>query len=91
MNHFTDSTQAVFDTSNYRLFVLPVVSRIFPVRDAQIRLVLLHYFPHFVGLMDPDHLVQNILPEVPYTSYVILSFFRHLLCLAVAVRHQRHR
>jgi SCY1-like protein 3 len=54
----------LFDASNYRLYIVPVISRIFPVRDAQIRLVLLHYFPHYVTLMDPDHLVHNILPEV---------------------------
>ena len=59
-----ESTQGLFDPSNYRSFILPIVFRIFPVRDAQIRLVLLHYFPHYIGLMGTDQLVQNILPEV---------------------------
>lgn len=82
----TDSTQGLFDASNYRLFVLPVVSRIFPVRDAQIRLVLLHYFPHFVGLMEPDHLVHNILPELllgikDTDDTVVAATLKALACL----------
>ena len=98
--HVTDSTPGLFDTSNYRLYIVPVISRIFPVRDAQIRLVLLHYFPHYVSLMDSDHLVHNILPEVSQVSLLVVfvqlilifhMFFCHLSRLAVAFRYQRHR
>lgn len=60
----TDSTQGLFEPYNYKLYILPIVTRIFAVRDAQIRLVLLHYFPHYVSLMDSDLLIRNILPEV---------------------------
>lgn len=59
-----DTNEALFDASSYRHFILPIVSRIFGVRDAQIRLILLHYFSYYVQLMEPDQLAQQILPEV---------------------------
>lgn len=61
---YTDASEGLFDVSSYRQFILPVVSRIFGVRDAQVRLVLLHYFSSYVHLMDRDQLVEHILPEV---------------------------
>lgn len=66
MNCFVilDSSEGLFDTTNYRNYILPVISRIFGVRDAQVRLMLLHYFPHYVTLMDRDVLASRILPEV---------------------------
>ena len=59
-----DGPEGLLDVANYRQYILPILARILPVRDAQIRLVLLHYFPHYVGLMDRDHLVDSILPEI---------------------------
>ena len=64
INLESSSQQGIFDVANYRLYVLPVVSRIFAVRDASIRLILLQYFSHYVGLIDKDHLAQHLLPEV---------------------------
>lgn len=58
------SSEGLFDVANYQQYVLPVLIRIFPVRDAQIRSILLQYFPHYVGLLDRDHLVNAILPEL---------------------------
>lgn len=59
-----DATPGLFDVSNYRHFILPIVTRIFPVRDAQIRLLLLQYFPYYTPLMEKEVLVQRMLPEV---------------------------
>ena len=59
-----DSTPGLFDVSNYRRFILPIVIRIFPVRDAQIRLMLLQYFPYYAPLMEKEILIQRILSEV---------------------------
>lgn len=66
INPHLETTPGLFDATNYKLFILPVVSRIFLVRDAQIRLILLQYFSHYVELMDKEHLAQFILPEVFY-------------------------
>ena len=44
--------------------MLPVISRIFPVRDAQIRLMLLQYLPGFIPLMEIDDVKQQLLPEL---------------------------
>jgi len=56
----TDSTPVLFDASNYRRYVVLIISRIFPVRDAQIRLMLLLYFLNFVSLMDIDYLQTQL-------------------------------
>ena len=42
--------------------LVPIISRTFPVRDAQIRLMLLRFFPNFVSLMDIDYLQTQLLP-----------------------------
>lgn len=44
--------------------MLPVITRIFPVRDAQIRLMLLQYLPCFISLMEIDYIKQQLLPEL---------------------------
>jgi len=60
----TLQTSGLLDAANYRRYVVPVISRIFPVRDAQIRQVLLQYLPSFVRHMEIDFLRQQLLPEV---------------------------
>ena len=54
----------VFPVEVFRKHVIPEVYKIFHVRDAHIRLVLLSCFENYVEMFDKETLKQFILPQV---------------------------
>ena len=54
----------IFPRSLYQRYVLPELFKIFHVRDAHVRCVLLHHFEHYAGLFDRTTLTDTILPQV---------------------------
>lgn len=54
----------LFSTENFRKFIIPKLLDIFCVRDAQIRLLLLEHFNHYMNCFSKDELQNHILPEL---------------------------
>lgn len=63
-----DSTSAsitpIFAAETFSKFVAPKIKQLFLVRDIQIRLVLLDYFPAYIGFDSKDVLTNQILPQL---------------------------
>ncbi|XP_066248943.1 protein-associating with the carboxyl-terminal domain of ezrin [Euwallacea similis] len=55
---------ALFSDSVFRKYIAPQLLNIFCVRDAQIRLLLLEYFCHFIDSFTKEELQLQILPEL---------------------------
>lgn len=60
----TDHSSALFSGSTYCKYLMPHILKMFRLRDAQIRLILLEYFMEFVRLLSKEDLEQNILPHL---------------------------
>ncbi|XP_067621129.1 protein-associating with the carboxyl-terminal domain of ezrin [Eurosta solidaginis] len=58
----TDHSAALFCNQTYIRYVMPHIKKMFRLRDAQIRLILLEYFMEFVRLLTKDELLECILP-----------------------------
>ncbi|CAF1012299.1 unnamed protein product [Brachionus calyciflorus] len=57
--------EPLIDLDKYKAFVLPRILSLFTMRSLQIRLVLLEFFPFYIGLInDMDSLKFEILPEL---------------------------
>ena len=56
----------------FKRHVIPELFKIFHVRDAHIRRVLLKHFKHYFDLFDPDLLKKSILPQVNGVIYLFL-------------------
>ncbi|XP_070531625.1 protein-associating with the carboxyl-terminal domain of ezrin-like [Ptychodera flava] len=48
----------------YKESVIPILQKIFLVRETHVRLTLLKYFPLYVNLVDPDVLRKTIMPQL---------------------------
>ncbi|XP_044262343.1 protein-associating with the carboxyl-terminal domain of ezrin isoform X2 [Tribolium madens] len=59
-----DNTENIFTEDVFRKFLTPKLLEIFGVRDAQIRLLLLNNFKHFVQTFTKEELQACILPEL---------------------------
>jgi SCY1-like protein 3 len=59
-----DGTSNFFTEDTFRKYLAPKLLEIFCVRDAQIRLLLLNHFKHFVHIFTKDELQTCILPEL---------------------------
>ncbi|EEZ97411.1 protein-associating with the carboxyl-terminal domain of ezrin [Tribolium castaneum] len=59
-----DNTGNIFTEDVFRKFLTPKLLEIFGVRDAQIRLLLLNNFKHFVHTFTKEELQSCILPEL---------------------------
>lgn len=54
----------VFRADNFTKFIVPQLCQILNLRDASIRLVLLHFFSHYVEYIPKSILQRDILPKV---------------------------
>lgn len=59
-----DHSPALFTANTYSKCILPHVLRMFRLRDAQIRLILLEYFTEFIHLLTKEQLQLQILPHL---------------------------
>nr|XP_014088269.2 protein-associating with the carboxyl-terminal domain of ezrin [Bactrocera oleae]XP_014088277.2 protein-associating with the carboxyl-terminal domain of ezrin [Bactrocera oleae]XP_014088284.2 protein-associating with the carboxyl-terminal domain of ezrin [Bactrocera oleae] len=57
-----DHSAALFSNQTYQRYIMPHIKKMFRLRDAQIRLILLEYFMEFVRLLSKDELLECILP-----------------------------
>ncbi|CAD6996772.1 unnamed protein product [Ceratitis capitata] len=57
-----DHSAALFSNQTYLRYIMPHIKKMFRLRDAQIRLILLEYFIEFVRLLSKDELLECILP-----------------------------
>ncbi|XP_036321930.1 protein-associating with the carboxyl-terminal domain of ezrin isoform X1 [Rhagoletis pomonella] len=57
-----DHSAALFSNPTYVRYVMPHIKKMFRLRDAQIRLILLEYFMEFVRLLSKDEIMECILP-----------------------------
>lgn len=57
-------TTALFSPQTYVEYLLPHVLKMFRLRDAQIRLILLDYFMEYVRLLSDEQLLSEILPHL---------------------------
>ncbi|KAL7739257.1 hypothetical protein ACLKA6_008728 [Drosophila palustris] len=55
---------ALFSPQTYVEYLLPHVLKMFRLRDAQIRLILLDYFMEYVRLLSDEQLLSEILPHL---------------------------
>lgn len=55
---------ALFAPSTFTKHIVPRLMNIFYVRDAQIRLILLEYFMHYVRFIAVDDLQEQLLPQL---------------------------
>ncbi|XP_073823857.1 uncharacterized protein [Musca autumnalis] len=60
----TDHSSALFSGSTYCKYLMPHILKMFRLKDAQIRLILLEYFMEFVRLLSKEDLEVNILPHL---------------------------
>ncbi|XP_037959887.1 protein-associating with the carboxyl-terminal domain of ezrin [Teleopsis dalmanni] len=60
----TDHSAALFSNSTYAKHLIPHIFKMFRLRDAQIRLILLEYFTEFVRLLTKADLEEFILPHL---------------------------
>jgi hypothetical protein len=49
-NDLTEKEEAILPTELFREKIIPILINIFHVREMQIRLVLLNFFPNYVGM-----------------------------------------
>ena len=56
--------QPILSQELFKEKIIPILANIFHVRDMQIRLVLLKFFPNYVGMFDQSQLEDVILPLV---------------------------
>ncbi|CAG9853791.1 unnamed protein product [Phyllotreta striolata] len=63
-NGTEETSTSIFSESNFKKFVCPKLLEIFKVRDVEIRLLLLNYFPKFMYAFTKEALQINILPEL---------------------------
>lgn len=59
-----ENSDALFSEDTFRQHISPKLLKIFSVRDAQIRLTLLEYLPHFFNCFSKHDLQMYILPEL---------------------------
>ncbi|RZB58829.1 protein-associating with the carboxyl-terminal domain of ezrin [Asbolus verrucosus] len=59
-----DCTGNIFTEDTFRKYLVPKLLEIFCVRDAQIRLLLLNHFKHFMQTFTKEELQSCILPEL---------------------------
>ncbi|ENN71125.1 protein-associating with the carboxyl-terminal domain of ezrin [Dendroctonus ponderosae] len=55
---------ALFSLELFKRHIAPKLLNIFRVRDVQIRLIILEYFPHFLECFSKEELLEPILPEL---------------------------
>ncbi|XP_063216250.1 protein-associating with the carboxyl-terminal domain of ezrin [Bacillus rossius redtenbacheri] len=60
----TEAQQGLFSLETYRKYVVPRLLQMFCVRDAQVRMLLLEYFPQFCQVFLDDELKDRVLPEL---------------------------
>ncbi|XP_075149417.1 protein-associating with the carboxyl-terminal domain of ezrin [Haematobia irritans] len=60
----TDHSSALFSGPTYSKYIMPHILKMFRLRDAQIRLILLEYFMEFVRLLSKEDLQEHILPHL---------------------------
>ncbi|KAL1505999.1 hypothetical protein ABEB36_005437 [Hypothenemus hampei] len=59
-----DGNDALFSEELFKLHIAPKLLNVFRVRDAEIRILLLKYFPHFMHCFSQNELQCHILPEL---------------------------
>ncbi|XP_053676994.1 protein-associating with the carboxyl-terminal domain of ezrin [Anopheles nili] len=79
-----DLSPGLFTPKIFSSYILPKVKQVFCVQDAQIRLMLLEYFPAYVEYFTKEDLQDDILPQlllgIKDTNDVLVA--KTLLCLA---------
>ncbi|KAM7353206.1 protein-associating with the carboxyl-terminal domain of ezrin isoform 2-T2 [Cochliomyia hominivorax] len=60
----SDYSSALFSSPMYTKYLMPHILKMFRLKDAQIRLILLEYFMEFVRLLTKDELKEYILPHL---------------------------
>uniref|UniRef100_A0A182X891 Protein kinase domain-containing protein n=1 Tax=Anopheles quadriannulatus TaxID=34691 RepID=A0A182X891_ANOQN len=79
-----DLSPGLFTPKIFSAYILPKVKQVFCVQDAQIRLMLLEYFPAYVEFFTKEDLQDHILPQlllgIKDTNDVLVA--KTLLCLA---------
>uniref|UniRef100_A0A182SCH3 Protein kinase domain-containing protein n=1 Tax=Anopheles maculatus TaxID=74869 RepID=A0A182SCH3_9DIPT len=79
-----DLSPGLFSPKIFAAYILPKVKQVFCVQDAQIRLILLEYFPAYVEFFTKEDLQDHILPQlllgIKDTNDVLVA--KTLLCLA---------
>ena len=60
----TEKEEAILPAELFREKIIPILINIFHVREMQIRLVLLNFFPNYVGMFSKTQLEDVILPLV---------------------------
>uniref|UniRef100_A0A182IMA6 Protein kinase domain-containing protein n=1 Tax=Anopheles atroparvus TaxID=41427 RepID=A0A182IMA6_ANOAO len=79
-----DLSPGLFTPKIFSTYILPKVKQVFCVQDAQIRLMLLEYFPAYVEFFTKEDLQDHILPQlllgIKDTNDVLVA--KTLLCLA---------
>uniref|UniRef100_A0A182QDQ3 Protein kinase domain-containing protein n=1 Tax=Anopheles farauti TaxID=69004 RepID=A0A182QDQ3_9DIPT len=79
-----DLSPGLFTPKIFSAYILPKVKQVFCVPDAQIRLILLEYFPAYVEFFTKDDLQDHVLPQlllgIKDTNDVLVA--KTLLCLA---------
>ncbi|BFF94012.1 protein-associating with the carboxyl-terminal domain of ezrin [Drosophila madeirensis] len=58
------ATASLFTPQTYVQYLLPHILKMFRLRDAQIRLILLDYFLEYIRLLDDEQLQSEILPHL---------------------------
>ncbi|XP_030377358.1 protein-associating with the carboxyl-terminal domain of ezrin [Scaptodrosophila lebanonensis] len=84
-----NGTAALFSQQTYVQYVLPHILKMFRLRDAQIRLILLEYFMEYVRLLSDEQLQREILPHLLMgmndTNDVLVSKTLHSLADLVPI------
>uniref|UniRef100_A0A182NBC8 Protein kinase domain-containing protein n=1 Tax=Anopheles dirus TaxID=7168 RepID=A0A182NBC8_9DIPT len=79
-----DLSPGLFTPKIFSAYILPKVKQVFCVPDAQIRLILLEYFPAYVEFFTKEDLQDDVLPQlllgIKDTNDMLVA--KTLLCLA---------
>ncbi|XP_063701730.1 protein-associating with the carboxyl-terminal domain of ezrin [Culicoides brevitarsis] len=74
----------LFSTEIFQKYLIPRIKQAFAIKDSQIRIALLEYFPSYVEMFAKDDLKNDILPQlllgIKDTNDFLVS--RTLLCMA---------
>lgn len=84
ISELESTIHGLFSPQVFQKYLIPKIKQAFAIKDAQIRIALLEYFPSYVEMFNRDDLKHEILPQlllgIKDTNDFLVS--RTLLCMA---------
>lgn len=84
ISELESTIHGLFSPKVFQKYLIPKIKQAFAIKDAQIRIALLEYFPSYVEMFNRDDLKHEILPQlllgIKDTNDFLVS--RTLLCMA---------